>query len=48
MNETAKMKKEVKLTQWAEMVRSRSESGLTVTDWCKGRTVSISKHITTV
>ena len=35
MNEIAKMKKKVKLAQWTEMVRSRSESGLTVTDWCK-------------
>ncbi len=35
MNEIAKVKKEVKQAQWAEMVRSRNESGLTVTDWCK-------------
>lgn len=35
MNEIAQVKKEVKLAQWAEMVRSRNESGLTVTDWCK-------------
>ena len=35
MNEIAKMKKEVKLAQWAEMVRSRNESGLSVTDWCR-------------
>ena len=35
MNEIAKVKKEVKLAQWTEMVKSRNESGLTVTDWCK-------------
>ena len=34
MNEIARVKNEVKLAQWAEMVRSRNESGLTVTDWC--------------
>ena len=28
MNEIAKVKKEVKLAQWAEMVKSRNESGL--------------------
>ena len=30
MNEIAKVKKEVKLSKWAEMVRQRNESGLTV------------------
>jgi len=35
MNEIARVKKEVKLAQWSEMVRQRNESGLTVTDWCK-------------
>ena len=33
MNEIAKVKKEVKLAQWAEMVKSRNESGLTVTEY---------------
>ena len=32
MNEIARVKKEVKQAQWAEMVRQRNESGLTVTD----------------
>ena len=35
MNEIANVKKEVKVSQWAEMVRQRNESGLTVTDWCR-------------
>ena len=35
MNEIAKVKKEVKLSKWAEMVRQRNEGGLTVTDRCK-------------
>lgn len=34
MNEIAKVKKEVKLKQWAEMVQRRNESGLTVSKWC--------------
>ena len=44
MNKTAKMKKEVKLTQWAEMVRSRSESGLTVTDWCRQNGINLKTY----
>ena len=44
MNETAKMKKEVKLTQWVEMVRQRNESGLTVTDWCKQNGINIKTY----
>ena len=35
MNEIAMVKKEIGLAQWAEMVRNRNESGLTVADWCK-------------
>ena len=35
MNEIAKVKKEVKLKQWAEMVQLRNESGLTVSQWCR-------------
>ena len=41
MNEIAQVKKEVKLEQWAEMVRSRNESGLTVTDWCKQNGINL-------
>ena len=44
MNEIAKMKKEVKLVQWAEMVRGRSESGLTVTDWCKQNGINLKTY----
>ena len=35
MNEITKIKNEVKLKQWDEMIQQRNESGLTVTDWCK-------------
>ena len=45
MNEIAKVKKEVKLSKWAEMVRKRNESGLTVTDWCKCNLTSIIQNI---
>ena len=34
MNEIAKVKREVQLKQWAEIVQRRSESGLPVTQWC--------------
>ena len=34
MNEITKIKNEVKLKHWAKMVKSRNESGLTVTEWC--------------
>ena len=44
MNEIAKVKKEVKLAQWAEMVKSRNESGLTVTDWCKQNGINIKTY----
>ena len=45
MNEISRVKKEVKLAQWAEMVRSRNESGLTVTDWCKQDRASEKKSV---
>ncbi len=45
MNEIARVKNEVKLAQWAEMVKSRNESGLTVTDWCKQNTAGTYKVI---
>ena len=44
MNETAKMKKEAKLAQWAEMVRQRNESGLTVTDWCRQNGINLKTY----
>ena len=34
MNEIAKIKNEVNLKHWAEMVRQRNESGLSVSQWC--------------
>ena len=40
MNEIAKMKREVKLKQWAEMVQLRNESGLTVSKWCDQNVVN--------
>jgi len=44
MNEITKIKNEVKLKQWVEMIQQRNESGLTGVS----RTGSISRHITTV
>ena len=44
MNKIAKVKKEIKLAQWAEMVRQRNESGLTVTDWCKQNGINLKTY----
>ena len=44
MNGIAKVKNEVKSAQWAEMVRSRNESGLTVTDWCKQNGINLKTY----
>ena len=44
MNEIARVKKEIRLAQWAEMVRQRSESGLTVTDWCKQNGINLKTY----
>lgn len=44
MNEIAKIKNEVKLKRWAEMVRCRNESGLTVADWCSQNGVNLKTY----
>jgi transposase-like protein len=44
MNKIAKVKKEVKVSQWAEMVRQRNENGLTVTDWCKENGINLKTY----
>lgn len=44
MKEIAKVKKEVKLAERAEMVKSRTESGLTVTDWCKQNGINLKTY----
>ena len=35
MNKIAKIKNEVNLKHWSEMVRQRNESGLSVSQWCR-------------
>ena len=44
MNEIARVKNEVKQTQWAEMVRQRNESGLTVTEWCRQNGINLKTY----
>ena len=44
MNEIAKIKQEVKLRQWAEMIQQRKESGLTVSQWCTENGVNIKTY----
>lgn len=35
--EISEVKREYQLQQWSKMVQERSESGLTVKDWCEAR-----------
>ena len=44
MNEITKIKNEVKLKQWDEMIQQRNESGLTVTDWCKQNGINLKTY----
>ena len=44
MNEIARIKNEVKLKQWAEMVQCRNESGLIVADWCRQNGVNLKTY----
>lgn len=48
MNEIEKVKKEVKLAQWAVMVRQRNKSGLTATDWCKLNGINLKTYYYTL
>ncbi|SDA29044.1 hypothetical protein SAMN02910447_02995 [Ruminococcus sp. YE71] len=44
MNEITKIKNEVKLKQWAEMIQQRNESGLTVADWCRQNGINLKTY----
>ena len=44
MNEIARIKNEVRLKQWAEMVRQRNESGLNVSKWCDQNGVNVKTY----
>ena len=44
MNEIAKIKQDVKLRQWTEMIQQRKESGLTVSHWCTENGVNIKTY----
>ena len=44
MNEIAKIKQDVKLRQWTEMIQQRKESGLTVSQWCTENGVNIKTY----
>lgn len=34
MNQIALVKQQVRLNEWADQIRDRTQSGMTVTDWC--------------
>lgn len=38
--DTKEMAKQVRLSQWAEIMRERKESGLNVRTWCEGKGIS--------
>ena len=44
MNEIARIKNEVRLKQWTEMVRQRNESGLNVSQWCDQNGVNVKTY----
>lgn len=44
MKEIARMKKELKLRQWMEMVKCRKESGMTVSEWCKQNDINLKTY----
>ena len=44
MNEIAKVKNEVNLRQWADMVQRRNESGLTIAQWCSENGVNLKTY----
>ena len=44
MNDIAKIKQDVKLRQWAEMIQQIKESGLTVSQWCTENGVNIKTY----
>lgn len=44
MNEIARIKSEVKLKQWVEMVKCRKESGLSVSEWCKENGINLKTY----
>ena len=44
MKEIARIKKEIKHSEWAEMVKRRKESGLTVNEWCRQNGINLKTY----
>lgn len=44
MKEIARVKKEIKLAEWAEMVKMRNVSGLTVSEWCRQNGINLKTY----
>ncbi len=40
MDRIAEIKKQVQKEEWADRIRQRSESGLTVTEWCRQNSIN--------
>lgn len=43
MDEIVRVRNEVRVRQWAEMIRCRNESGLSVSDWCERNGIKVKK-----
>lgn len=46
MDEIAIVKKQVQRAEWAERIRQCSESGLTVSEWCRENGINLRQHRT--
>ena len=44
MNEIVRVRNEVRMRQWAEMIRCRNESGLSVSEWCEQNGINIKTY----
>ena len=44
MNEIVRVRNDVRVRKWAEMIRCRSESGLSVSDWCEQNGIKVKTY----
>ena len=44
MNEIALVKQQIRLNEWADQIRDRVQSGMTVADWCEAHDINIKTY----
>lgn len=44
MNEIALVKQQIRLNEWADQIRGRVQSGMTVADWCESHDINIKTY----